>query len=332
VAGATRGSSPRSAKVGLVADLGGTHVRFGLVDGAGAIESMATLLADDFTGFEKAALYYLNSVKPEPRPRVGAVAVAGPVSGGEVEVTNRGWRLTCGETGRALGLERLVLLNDFEALALALPRLPDDEVETLHEGEPRADFPMAVLGPGTGLGAAAAIPSCGGWIALSTETGHRDLAPLTDREWEVFRAMRERFGRVSVERALSGPGLLNLWQAVRETDGVSGPDAVETPREVIDLALTGDPRARDVVGLFSGLLGAVAGDTALALGARGGVYMGGGLLKNMGESFDRQAFVGRFLAKGRFRDYVEAIPLKLIEAKAAALLGAAYALRGDDLD
>jgi glucokinase len=323
-------ASTRGA-IGLVADLGGTHVRFGLVDGAGAIESMATLLADDFQGFESAARFYLNSVRPDPRPRFGAVAVAGPVSGGEVEVTNRGWRLTSAGTGAALGLEEVVLLNDFEALALALPQLDDEDVHVLHEGQPGEGRAMAVLGPGTGLGAAAAIPSCGGWIALSTETGHRDLAPLTDREWEVFRAMRERFGRVSVERALSGPGLINLWHAVGEVDGedrsLSDLDAADTPREVIDLALAGDRRAAEVVRLFSGLLGAVAGDTALALGARGGVYMGGGLLRNMGEAFDRELFVERFLAKGRFRDYVEAIPLKLIEARAAALLGAAYALR-----
>ncbi len=309
----------------LVADIGGTHTRFGLIDGAGRVTRLRQMKCADHPSLPAAARSYLEDLELRSRPLQAVFAVAAPVSGDQVVMTNRAWSFAVEEVRRDLGLERLEVINDFAALALGVPYLPPDSSREIRAGRSRPGAPIAVLGPGTGLGVAVAVPTGGGWTALATEGGHRDLAARTDFEWQVVRRLRERFGRVSAERVLSGPGLVNLYESVCAVRGTE--PASLSPKGVVDGARAGRwPDCVEAVALFSGWLGAVAGDLALSVGARGGVFLAGGVLPRMGRVFDSQLFVSGFLEKGRMREYLEAVPVRLIEDREAALLGAARAL------
>lgn len=313
---------------GLVADVGGTHARFAALDEAGQPGATVEL--------PSAAFANLTGALGAAAARLGldlaglpvAVALAGPVSGDVVELTNVGWRFSAMATREALGLARLVLLNDFEAVARSLSGLADEELERWREGEPVAVAPRALVGPGTGLGVGALLRSGESWIALSGEGGHRDLAATDEREWRVVLRLAARFGRASAERALSGPGLVALYDAVAELDGRSA--GALTAEEIARRAATGESAAcREACELFSGWLGAVAGDLVLTLGARGGLYLAGGMLEGMAAAFDRGRFFARLDGKGRFREYVRRVPVfRLRSPSAAALRGAASALAG----
>jgi glucokinase len=312
-----------SENTALVADIGGTHVRFGLATPSG-IDSTETLLCADFPSLTEAARSYLARFDGTA-PRQAAFAVAAPVQGDVVNMTNHVWGFSIEAVRRELGVERLEVLNDFAALALALPTLAGEDLQPIKSGDLSARAPKAVLGPGTGLGVAALVPSGGGWVPVTTEGGHRDLAAQSDREWQVVRQLQERFRHVSVERALSGPGLVNLYEAVSRLAGEE-PQSL-TPAAVVAGAREGDcPSCREAAELFSTWLGAVASDLALTLGAFGGIYLGGGVLPKMGPVFDLGRFRERFLAKGRFADYLKPVPVSIILRPHATLLGAANAL------
>jgi glucokinase len=311
----------------LVADIGGTHVRFALAAASGGPSDRQTLDCADFESPADAVESYLSSLQLSERPRVACFAVASPIDADRVEMTNHVWGFSVEETRRQLGLERLEVINDFATIALAIPALGDEDRRCLKEGEPRAGSPIAILGPGTGLGVSALIPHRGGWLALATEGGHRDLAAATEREWQVVEVLQHRFGHVSAERVLSGPGLVALYQAIAVLAGV--PALELEPRDIAEVARR-DPAgpAGEAMALFAGWLGAVAGDLVLTLGARGGVYLAGGILPRLAEAFDDERFRMRFLAKGRFRSYLEPVPVDLIISEEAALLGAATHLLG----
>ena len=307
----------------LVADIGGTHARFGLATPT-AVEAVATLRCAEFASLTEAARAYLGDVEG-PAPSQAAFAVAGPVQGDEVRMTNHVWRISIAAVRQELGLDRLEVLNDFAALAMAVPALSADDLREIKPGEVLARSPKAILGPGTGLGVAALVPAGDGWTALHTEGGHRDLAAQTEREWQVVRHLRERFEHVSVERVLSGPGLVNLYEALSRLSDEE-PQSL-TPAAVVAGARDGSsPACAEAVRLFSGWLGAMASDLALTLGAFGGVYLGGGILPKMGRVFDADRFCERFLAKGRFREYLRPVPVNVIVRPHATLLGAARAL------
>jgi glucokinase len=313
-------------KYDLVADVGGTHARFARLDAVGAPERMRALAAADFAGLEAAVRAYaaLEGIAPGEL-RSAAVAVAGPVLGDEIELTNVGWRFSTAAARVALGLDRLRILNDFEALALALPALRSGDLRTVRPGTTAPRAPRALIGPGTGLGVAGLAWTGAHWMALPGEGGHRDLAAATEREWRVVERLAERFGHVSAERALSGPGLVWIYEAICGLDGLAA-ESLE-PAEVTNRARGGgSPPAAEALRLFVGWLGAVAGDLALTLGARGGVYLAGGILERMGDAFDVETFVRRFLAKGRFRSWLEPLPVFLLRHPHPALLGAAAAL------
>lgn len=313
-----------SGPLRLVGDVGGTNARFALLDADGALGAQRVLPSADFADLAAAVEGYLAQIGGR---EVGeaAVAVACPVLDDEIRFTNLHWVFSIAATRDRLGLTRLVVLNDFEALALSLPALGDADLEPLRTGERLARATRALIGPGTGLGVAGLVPAGGGWVAIPGEGGHRDLAPTSEREWRVHRQLAARFGHVSAERVLSGPGLVCLYEAVVAADGGT-PERLE-PAAISARAAAGSCAAcREAAELFSGWLGAVAGDLALTLGARGGVYLGGGLLERMGAAFDRARFAARFLAKGRFEGYLAPIPVALIRHPHPALLGAARAL------
>jgi glucokinase len=221
------------------------------------------------------------------------------------------------------------VVNDFTALALSLPVLRPEDTRLVKPGTREETAPMALIGPGTGLGVSALVPVAGRWWALSTEGGHRDLAATDEREWQVCRVLQKRFGHVAAERVLSGPGLVNLYGVLCELAGITAEEL--RPRDVEHRARENpDGLEAEAVRLFSGWLGAVAGDLALTLGARGGVFLAGGMLPKMGTTFDEKRFRQGFLNKGRFRAYLEPIPVDLLLHKTAALLGAARVLELED--
>ncbi|WIT12566.1 glucokinase [Paucibacter sediminis] len=315
----------------LLADVGGTNVRLGWQGGAGAaIEHVQTLACDAHRDLGHALQRYLQHLDEAgaARPTQAALGVATAVLDDQIRLTNRDWAFSAQALHRQLELQRLVVLNDFTALALAIPALP--EPDFWHVGGPAAGAPgpLAVIGPGTGLGVSGLVPQGDRqWIALQTEGGHVGLAPQNEREAALLARLHQRFGRVSAERVLSGPGLANLRQAIAELDGQALPAPCE-PAAVLQQALAGEPGSAEALALFCALLGDVAGDLVLSLGARGGVYIGGGIVPRLGaERFMRSDFRARFEAKGRLAGYMHEVPSYVIASQEPpALLGASRAL------
>lgn len=308
----------------LVADIGGTNARFALIDANRQPYAEQTLSCAAFSGLTAAMQAYLAAVGG-PRPTQAAVAVATPINGDWIQFTNSDWSFSTEAVGRELGLERLQILNDFTALALALPLLNPDEQRSVGGGTAVEEAPIGLLGPGTGLGVSGLVWSGQDWIPLQSEGGHVTFSPVDQREWAVAQVLQRRFGHPSPERLLSGPGLVNLYQALAEVEGWSA--AVLEPAEITDRALAGTcPHCRDVLEIFCGALGTAAGNLAITLGAQGGVYIGGGIVPRLGDFFDRSSFRARFEAKGRFSSYLAAVPTWVITAANPALRGVAAAL------
>ncbi|MCC7412580.1 MAG: glucokinase [Gammaproteobacteria bacterium] len=301
----------------LVADIGATNVRFALVEPGGVPEHPRAMAITDYPGIGPAAHAYLQQHAGPRRPRYGAFAVAAPVDGDRVRMTNIEREFSIAQLARELGLERLFVCNDFLAAALAVPRLGDGDAQDIGPVLPAKPGVVAVLGPGTGLGVATLVAHDGGWLALDGEGGHVTVAAQTPQEWAVVERLGRRFGHVSAERMLSGPGLLNIYTALGPPAG----DTPATPAALVDAARAGAPRARAALELFFAMLGSVAGDLALTVGARGGVYLAGGILPRVIDLLRDSPFRARFEAKGRFGDYLRRIPTRLVTTPNPALAG-----------
>ena len=308
----------------LVADVGGTNVRFAsqfLPEGP--LLGMASYACADFPGLWEAMQHHLRA-KGLERPHACAIGIATAITGDQVQMTNHHWAFSIAELRRALGAEQLLVINDFTALALSLPALAPEARRQVGGGVAVDGAPIGLVGPGTGLGVSGLLPGVGGsgLAPIGGEGGHVTLSSFEPEEDAVLRLLQRRFGHVSAERALSGPGLENLYQALAEVRGQTVPE-----RTAASITAGEDALARDTVELFCSLLGNVAGNVALTLGARGGLYIGGGIVPRLGQRFDRSRFRERFEAKGRFRDYLAAIPAFVVEGSdRAALLGACRAL------
>jgi len=318
----TRSNNPTTW---LVGDVGGTNARFGLVSPDGSLLHSRVLADADYPGIAEAIDAYLADRGGLPRPRRGAIAIASPVAGDEVRMTNHPWVFSVSGLQKRLGFQRLAVINDFTAQALALPHLKDGDRTVIGGGKAEAGSPIGVLGPGSGLGVSGLIPSGSKWLPLTGEGGHSTMSPYTDREGVVLGAMRRRFDHVSAERALSGPGLVNLYHALCEIDGV--PAQQFSAAQITDEAIgRDDKRCREATAMFCAMLGTVAGNLALTLGARGGIYIGGGIVPRLGERFAASQFRERFEAKGRFRTYLAAVPTYVVTHSLPAFLGCAAAL------
>ncbi|HZT26247.1 MAG TPA: glucokinase [Pseudolabrys sp.] len=313
-----------AAPVGLVADIGATNARFALAE-AGAIARPRVFATDDFVGLAEAIEGYLAAEKP-PRPPTSAVlAVAAPVTGDEITLTNFPWTFSVAATRRRFGFVNLRVVNDFVANALAIPHLGEADRLQIGGGAPVAGGPIGVLGPGSGLGVSILVTVEGEVMSLQGEGGHVTMAAADDREAAVLELMRARFDHVSAERVLSGPGLINLYNALCELAGE--PAAPLTAAQITNAGIEHDyPRAREATAMFCAMLGTVAGNVALTVGARGGIYIAGGIVPKLGRAFVQSAFRARFEAKGRFSDYLAAIPTYVITHPEPALLGAAKLL------
>ncbi len=308
----------------LIADIGGTNARFALAGANRQPYAEHTLACAGFSGLAAAVASYLQETGGL-RPNRAAIAVATPVTGDWIQFTNSHWSFSTKAIQQELGLEKILIINDFTALALSLPLLEAEERRTVGGGEAVAKAPIALIGPGTGLGVSGLVWSGEHWIPLQTEGGHVTFSPVDEREWAISRILQRRFGHVSPERLLSGPGLVNLYMALAELEG--WPAEALTPAGITDRALAGACcHCQEVLELFCGALGTAAGNLAITLGARGGVYIGGGIVPRLGEFFDRSAFRSRFEDKGRFGSYLAAIPTWVITAANPALRGVAAAL------
>ncbi len=305
-------------------DVGGTHARFAIVDAAGpppwTIRERCDLDAD-FPTFLDALRTYFDRSGAE-RPAIAAIAVAGPVVEGTARFTNRGWDISESDL-KTFGFERAVLVNDFGALAYAAAVLVDKDLRTIGPALPGLDGgTITILGPGTGFGVSCLARYGGRSVPMATEGGHIGFAPSDAQELAALQLMWKEHGRVSVERILSGGGLESLYKILEQLAG-------RTPRALAAADITAgaakDEGCRAALSMFCAVFGAVAGDLALAHGARGGVYIAGGIAAKIEAFLVQSAFRRRFEDKGRLAPFVKAIPTRLMVNPDVAMLGAARA-------
>jgi glucokinase len=311
----------------LVADIGGTNARFALAkvsSGGVSVGAMSVFRAEDFETIRHAADAFLQSV--DTRPTRACFAVAGPITDDVVEFTNSPWVLDIRAVQAALGLEDLIVINDFAALARGVEHLTPEDYVLVRPGAGDPATPILVIGPGTGLGQSILVPSPSGRRVVATEGGHVAFAPTNDEEIEVLKFLLREYERVSIERLLSGRGLVNIHRALC---AIAGAQRISLQAdEITKAAMTREhPIAAKAVDFFCAVLGSAVGDAVLATGARGGVVLGGGILPKIQEVFLASRFGERFLDKGRMREFVEDVPIHLIVRDGAALVGAAGRLR-----
>lgn len=304
----------------LLADIGGTNARFALAED-GVVTEPRIFRCADFSSLVEAAEAYLVAIgrAAANRPRRGAFDVAGPVTGDEIAFTNLVWKFSIEKTRVALGFDTLKIINDFAAVAMSVPRLGTADRSQIGGGTPSAGV-IGVLGAGSGLGVGGLVPTGDDWAVLPGEGGHTTMAAANEREAAIIAVLRERYGHVSAERVLSGPGLLNLYTALCAIEGVAAKPLV--PADVTTAALDGsDPICLEAVETFSRMLGTVAGNLALTLGAQGGIYIAGGIVPRLGDLFAKAGFRERFLDKGVMAGYVTPIPTYVITHPLPAFLG-----------
>jgi len=311
----------------LLGDIGGTNARFAWLASSGAdLTDVATYPTADYATVLDAIRAYLRA-HAKPTPRWCAIGIATAITGDQVQMTNHHWSFSISEVQHAVGLGRFLVINDFTALALSLPALEPRQLRQVGGGRALDGEAVALIGPGTGLGVSGLLHARGGGsMPLDGEGGHVSLGGTNDREDAVVATLRRRFGHASAERALSGPGLVNLYEAVCELDGV--PAKPMTAAALTAASAAGaNAQAAEAEALFFSFLGTVAGNLALTLGARGGVYIGGGIVPRLGDRILASAFRERFDQKGRFQTYLASIPVLVVLAEVSpALIGAARAL------
>jgi glucokinase len=316
------------SRLALVADIGGTHARFALVEtGVAPLHCLhaKTFRNVDFASLAEAAGHYLALVGQHPRR--ATFAVAAPVRCERVHLTNRAWSFSRSRLREALGLEELLLVNDFGAVARAVPELAAGDHVQLH-GPARSSIegPASVLGPGTGLGVALLLGGAArGWQVVETEGGHASFAPQDEEERAIARWLATRYGRASNERVLSGQGLAEV-DAVLRGAAPGETAALRDPGVVVDAALGHDDTAARALGRFCAVLGSVAGDIALVHGART-VMIAGGMVPRFLDVLPASPFLGRFLDKGRFAAHLASVAVHVVTHPYPGLLGAAVAMR-----
>jgi glucokinase len=316
---------------GLVADVGGTNVRFAVVDireRAPALLSPRLLSIADHLDIVAAARAYLSEIGLKASPETLVFAVAGPVTNNEIYLTNARWRISASELAKELEVGSARLINDYEAIAEAVPFLAAHNLLAIGSApalEVHGEGVIAIIGPGTGLGIAGLVRKDDAHATLVTEGGHVAFAPTDEIEVRILQILARKFGRVSAERLLSGPGLSNLYAAMAEIEGVAAREI--SPERITQLAQGGETsfEAR-VFARFCQILGSVAGDAALMMGARQGVLIAGGILPSVAPLLSASGFRARFEDKARFRAYMQAIPTYLITEPHIGLIGAAAVL------
>jgi glucokinase len=323
------GSNPALRPARLLGDVGGTNARFAWQAHDGApLEDVIALSTAAHASLADALADYLKTTGRTAPPWC-AIGIANPITGDQVQMTNSHWSFSIKAVQQAIGFERLVVINDFTALALALQDLKPADLKQLGGGNSVVGAPLGLIGPGTGLGVSGLVPQdgLGRWTPLQGEGGHVSLAASNAREFALLQIIRDTYGHASAERAVSGMGLETLHAAICKLDGIGGTTHLPAA-EVSRCGLANsNPQCVEALALFCSFLGNVAGNLALTLGARGGVYIGGGIVPRLGDYFAASGFRAAFEDKGRFRAYLAPIPVFVIHAEVSpALLGAARAL------
>ena len=312
----------------LIADIGGTNARFALTEKLSQVPSHAlNLVCADYANLTDAVNAYLETV-PFAKPSNASFAIATGVTNDALKMTNNKWVFSIEETRIALNLNQLKVINDFTGLALAIPHLTSEHYVQIGEGKIAEKHTKAVIGPGTGLGVSGAIPVNGSWFPLEGEGGHVSYGPLNEREASVIAMMKDTMEHVSAEALVSGSGVKTLYQSLLRIEGKE-PKNIK-PEQISQMAIEGScPIATEALSMFCSILGSVAGNLALTIGTRGGVYIGGGIIPKNLEYFIASEFRERFEQHGRFTQYLSEIPTFVITAKYPALMGAAYSLNSE---
>jgi glucokinase len=305
----------------IIGDIGGTNARFAVAEN-GKYGELRHVEVKKYASLHDALTDYLTGLPGTRRPTAAALDIAGPVVGDVVALTNWGWRFSIAELKKSLALSSLKVVNDFAAAALSVPYLPRQDLFTVGPQCPEVSGPIGIIGPGTGLGVGGLLPHDGQWLPCSGEGGHVTMPTVTAEEDAIVRVLRSRWGHVSAERVLSGAGLVNLYEALCSLKGVT-PNPL-SPADVTDHAIRGtDLTCVEAFQHFCSMLGTVAGDLALTLGATGGIYIAGGILLRFKQAFADSGFRARFESKGRFNSFLAKIPTLLILEESPALLGLA---------
>ena len=318
----------------LLADIGGTNARFVLETAAGQFEALLVLPGNDYASLQDAIVAYLATPAAQTagarQVRHAALAMANPVDGDLVSMTNHSWSFSIEAMRRFFGFDTLLIVNDFTALAMALPHLSPQQRVAVGPGTPRANGAIALLGPGTGLGVSGLLAAGEGWVALASEGGHVSFSPSDEREVEILHFAWKEYPHVSAERLLSGSGLELIYRALAARAGMGAGAPEPLPAALITArALAGSCAiCAETVACFCAMLGTLAGNLAVTLGAQGGVYVGGGIVPRLGRLFQESAFRERFQQKGRFSGYLAQIPTYLITAEYPAFLGVSAILAG----
>lgn len=309
----------------LVGDIGGTNARLALC----CLSSGNICHAKSYSGMEFVSLKALITcylTEQQIQVTQACIAIACPVQGDWVEMTNYHWAFSITEMKQQLQFDNLQVINDFTAAAMAIPVLKQEHVIQIGGDKPLPNSPIAVYGAGTGLGVAHLMPVEGRWIPLPGEGGHVDLAATSAQEDAILALLRQRFGRVSVERILSGSGLVNLYQALVVADN-RVPEQL-LPKMITERALVyRDKDCQDTLSLFCQIMGRFGGNLALNLSTFGGVYIAGGIVPRFLSFFQQSDFRAAFDNKGRVKTLVESIPVYLIVHDNPGLLGAGAYLR-----
>jgi len=307
----------------LVADIGGTNARFALETAPGQLDRIATLACADYLRFSDAIRSYLRQCGATVRH--AAIAIANPVGNDRVRMTNHDWEFSVSATRDALGLETLLVVNDFAALARAVPELGPDDLQAIGGGLAQAGAMIGVVGAGTGLGVAGVSRHDGRWHTLQSEGGHVAFSPSDAREMAVLKYCWQHYDHVSAERLVSGPGIPLIHAALADWRHAAAP-SLDTATIVSRALADTDPLCRETLVCFCAMLGTVAANVAVTLCAQGGIYIGGGVVPRLGDFFAKSAFRQRFEHKGRFSAYNAKIPTLVITAPYPALGGAAALL------
>ena len=309
----------------LVADIGGTNARFAVVTGKHGgryqLQHITKLNGSEYSSFSEALAAYLQGLGMAC-PKNACVAIAGPIEGGKVAMTNLPWTFTREGLAKEFNLDNIELLNDFAALAVATSELEAEHTQAIKSGTAEPKGNKGILGPGTGLGVAGLTHTGEAWQPIPSEGGHVNLAPATPLECELIAAGIKLHGHVSAETFISGPGLVNLYTALAE---VRGEPAVHQQPQDISAAALGDKDSlsRESLTLFCSFLGGLSGNLALTYGAKGGVYLAGGILPRFVDFLCNSEFVSRFASKGVMSHYLSDVPVYLIHYEYCAFLGAA---------
>jgi glucokinase len=309
----------------LVGDIGGTNARFAMQLSKGsAISEPIALPCSEFPGPAEAIQEYLK-LTGLPKPKWAALAFATPISGDILAMTNNGWKFSILELKKKLSVSNLRVLNDFTALAMSLPVLKSEELMTVGGGSPMSGKAIGLLGAGTGLGVSGLFPNQNGYTPIEGEGGHVTMPAFNEREAELISLAKKRFPHLSAERLLSGSGISLLYEVIAEANGVCY-QALQ-PNEISQRGTEGTcPLCKETIDTFCAMLGTVAANLALTLGARGGVYIGGGIIPKFGKYFVTSPFRSRFEDKGRFSSYLSNIPTWVILAPWPGLIGSAHSL------